>query len=483
LKHSIKKMRSSPKWVRQSIGQAGSFAFPIILGASALALYSGVKLNNPLVNLMLSFLLAGSIIAQQESLLALALHLSWSDAHKLLKKPVKKFRISWAVMAITGGAIGFTLAIFLVDNTFFGYLFVLIMVGAMIAFIFKNKDKTGGRAVPVLFILIFICMVATIPAFADDGGWQESGGTFDKWIMSEGALIAILLGLPPAVGMGLGILIGSAIAQGIVITGGQSITAGGITEEIKDTLEDVEEQDLKEGIEEDENLMPEDPAITGIMIASSNIDPILEDIRNFFVNYYEKHHSKKPTTPEEQERIEQLDEKARRTLRGNNKEKSLEETFFPGIFGDKEPPTPEELERNNQLYKTAREILEEGVFGSGGKLPETLMNIVGTDPTTKLIEQVKRERVDKSATQIIRMIRFFEKLNLEKIPGGDFSGVPDALCDSINYDARDLIDITGIYKYSSRAHEAYKEFIRIYKEEPNPDSLGDVKKFKEILQR
>jgi len=236
LKHSIKKMRSSPKWVRQSIGQAGSFAFPIILGTSALALYSGVKLNNPLVNLLLAFLLAGSIIAQQESLLALALHLSWSDAHKLLKKPVKKFKISWAVMVITGGAIGFTLAIFLVDSTFFVYLFVLIMVGAMIAFIFGNKDKTGGRAVPVLFILIFICMVATIPAFADDGGWKESGGTFDKWIVSEGALIAILLGLPPAMGMALGVLIGSTIAQGIVTTGGQSIAVGGITEGISESV-------------------------------------------------------------------------------------------------------------------------------------------------------------------------------------------------------------------------------------------------------
>ena len=229
LKHTIKKIKSSPKWVRQSIGQAGSFAFPIILGASVLALYSGIKLNNPLVNLQLAFLLTGAIIAQRDSLLALALRLSWSDAHHMLKNPVKKFKISWAVMAIIGGAIGFILAMFLADNTFFSYLVVFIIMGAIIALIFKKKDKTGGRAVPVLLIFICICIVAMIPAFADDGGWQESGGTFEEWIMSEGALIAISLGLPPAMGMWLGLLIGLSMAQGIVTIGGQSIAVGGDT--------------------------------------------------------------------------------------------------------------------------------------------------------------------------------------------------------------------------------------------------------------
>ena len=42
--------------------------------------------------------------------------------------------------------------------------------------------------------------------WADDGGWREAGGTFDSWLKSEGAIIAILVGISPALGAILGIL-------------------------------------------------------------------------------------------------------------------------------------------------------------------------------------------------------------------------------------------------------------------------------------
>ncbi|MCL7413993.1 MAG: hypothetical protein M8353_10340, partial [ANME-2 cluster archaeon] len=221
LTRTIKNIGTSPRWVRQSHKQAGPIALPIILGTSALGLYFGVKLNNPLVNLQLAFILSGGIIAQRESLLTLALNLFWSDTHRLLKKPKGKFNLPGAVMGITGTTLGFILAIFLAKSAFFGFLAIILLLGLMAAFMLKQKGMIGGRALPAIIILIYACIFILIPAFADDGGWQESGGTFDQWIASEGALIAISMGLSPAVGMGLGGLLGAAAAQGAFITGSE----------------------------------------------------------------------------------------------------------------------------------------------------------------------------------------------------------------------------------------------------------------------
>ncbi len=51
-------------------------------------------------------------------------------------------------------------------------------------------------------------LVPGIALQADDGGWRESGGTFTQWVKSEGAVKAVLQGLPPAIAAVLGTLLG-----------------------------------------------------------------------------------------------------------------------------------------------------------------------------------------------------------------------------------------------------------------------------------
>jgi len=47
----------------------------------------------------------------------------------------------------------------------------------------------------VLFLILFVAMT---PALADDGGWDEAGGTLQSWLTSQGAVQAMLQGLSPA---------------------------------------------------------------------------------------------------------------------------------------------------------------------------------------------------------------------------------------------------------------------------------------------
>jgi hypothetical protein len=57
---------------------------------------------------------------------------------------------------------------------------------------------TRPRVGALMLVLFLALSMLIVPALADDGGWQEAGGTLLSWLQSQGAVQAIVMGLPPA---------------------------------------------------------------------------------------------------------------------------------------------------------------------------------------------------------------------------------------------------------------------------------------------
>lgn len=89
--------------------------------------------------------------------------------------------------------------------------FILIVLGIVLL--------TRNKSIPkqlVFFVGFFFAVVAAnkmldVNLFADDGGWAEAGGTLGGWLTSQGAIPAVLSGLPPALGGVVGSYVSSIL--------------------------------------------------------------------------------------------------------------------------------------------------------------------------------------------------------------------------------------------------------------------------------
>jgi hypothetical protein len=214
MKKTLENIHSMPTWIRGSMKGAAGLALPILLVGGAAAMLISFLFNNALISLQLALIMAGAMVAQQQSLFVLALRLGWSDwNHSFKKDQYMQFNIAWAGAAITGATLGFFLSTVLPLGSSLGYILILLVLGFVAIQVMKQK---GSRSVGILLILFYTLALIFIPAFADDGGWSEAqyggGNPYLNWLNSQGAIIAILMGLPPAIGAAIGAGLGAAAA-------------------------------------------------------------------------------------------------------------------------------------------------------------------------------------------------------------------------------------------------------------------------------
>jgi hypothetical protein len=215
IKTTLENVHSLPAWVRGSIQGAAGLALPILLAGGAAALLISFLFNNALISLQLALIMAGALIAQQQSLFVQALQLGWSDWNRSFKKDQHQlqFNIAWAGVAITGATLGSFLSTYLQLGSSLGFILILLVLGLVAIQVMKQRES---RFVGILLILFYILVLIVLPAFADDGGWSEAqyggGNPYLNWLYSQGASIAILMGLPPAIGAAIGAALGAAAA-------------------------------------------------------------------------------------------------------------------------------------------------------------------------------------------------------------------------------------------------------------------------------
>ena len=211
----VENIRNTPPWVMSMKEKTGDISTVILIGGAGVSLIFAGYLSNFLVSFLLMLAIIGAFVARQESMLLLACRLAYSDIMRSLKKAegYTHIDIAFPTVALSGALGGFLLSIVI------GGSFLLKIMGVLLIGIsyykYKQNDGTKPNVVMPASILIIAFILLIVPVLADDGGWQESGASFDGWIGSEGAAIAVAMGIPAAIAAIIGILLGGATAGGV----------------------------------------------------------------------------------------------------------------------------------------------------------------------------------------------------------------------------------------------------------------------------
>jgi len=229
----VENIRQTPSWVLSMKDRTGTISTAILMGGVGAALILTGYISNFLVSLLLMLAIIGAFVARQESILLLACRLAYSDILRILKRAegFTSIDIAFPTVALSGALGGFLLSI-VIGGSFLLKIMGVAFIGVSYYMYNKQNDGTKPNVVMPVSILIIAFILLIVPVMADDGGWQESGGTLDGWIGSEGAAIAVGMGALPAIGAVIGILGGGATAGGV-----SSLT--GLTPDGSDTTPDV----------------------------------------------------------------------------------------------------------------------------------------------------------------------------------------------------------------------------------------------------
>lgn len=201
-----------PQTVHSASGAAGTWGpLSVWLGASiALAIIS--LLNNFLLGLELAIFAMGALIDPRD-IVRFILQLSWSDFQRLFQKtaPRKSLAPAWQNTILSGMVIGFLAGalILIIPIFYIRWVVTLVVVGITLFAWFNQKGKPAAGISALLFLVFLGAAVSVSPAFADDGGWIEAGGTLGGWLSSPGAFPTLIAGVPAALGFIFGSLIGN----------------------------------------------------------------------------------------------------------------------------------------------------------------------------------------------------------------------------------------------------------------------------------
>lgn len=88
---------------------------------------------------------------------------------------------------------------------------VFLVIGIFLLFKMGNLKKSSAKNFIILFFSYCFYKASNIMVSADDGGWQEAGGTFKGWINSPGATGAVTSSFIPVAGVIIGLTIDQII--------------------------------------------------------------------------------------------------------------------------------------------------------------------------------------------------------------------------------------------------------------------------------
>jgi hypothetical protein len=181
----------------------------------ALGLAWATFLDNRVAAILSGLALVSSATLRERSVGVLALHLAARDARRLAGAALPldpRAPQGWSsppriAMGFALAAVGSLVGALDPFAPWCGSLFFVagLVLAAVLFF--------TGRTAATMGTLLALFVLGARGALADDGGWVESGGTFTSWIASEGALIAAWLGVPPAIGVAIGQLVGTQAAS------------------------------------------------------------------------------------------------------------------------------------------------------------------------------------------------------------------------------------------------------------------------------
>lgn len=197
----------APKRVVQSFTnkQGHVMKFFLILTSILLVLSDQVIKNEAIAYTLIIGAVMGLVVYKSD-LSYLVLRLGYQDFARFFKLKNKGFKdiyFDGYQVAVVGAMLLYVVlpkkALFI-----YGTVFVLIL---LIFYKQLMQLKNKSKVVSFFALLTFnVGVMALFKVYADDGGVEEAGG-FIEWITSPGAFTAVTIGMPPAIGAGLGGLI------------------------------------------------------------------------------------------------------------------------------------------------------------------------------------------------------------------------------------------------------------------------------------
>ncbi|MGI5880839.1 MAG: zinc-ribbon domain-containing protein [Syntrophomonadaceae bacterium] len=201
-----------PQEMTAYVKEAGRDGMILFLAGVGLALIiSGVM--SDIGNIFLAAGVVGLFASPVGRVIALLLQTAWTTIMSQFApnqtKVIAKFGIVSAYLSIVGSALGFALAAILPVGPLIGFLLVVVL--AVMTYN-NNKPSTGQTSALILIVAAGIVLLRAKGVLADDGGWQEAGGTLSSWAGSEGSIRAVLHGIGPSMGAAVGPALSSSLS-------------------------------------------------------------------------------------------------------------------------------------------------------------------------------------------------------------------------------------------------------------------------------
>lgn len=148
-----------------------------------------------------------AIVTFKADLSYLFIRLGYQDIRRLFKRKTIKFNDMYFDGFQLSIILAMLLYILLPYRPISIYLFTLLAIGSLFYKKFGKSNKLTEKIMMLGILGLNLSILFVSKAYADDGGVYEAGG-FIPWITSPGAFTAVTLGLPPAIGAGVGGVIG-----------------------------------------------------------------------------------------------------------------------------------------------------------------------------------------------------------------------------------------------------------------------------------
>ena len=184
--------------------------FAGLTGIILLANYFLIKNNMLAITLAIGAFF--SIIAYKYSLGYLVLALGHSDINRIRKKEASPFDERVYDILHLSMISGMLLYVLLPKQPISIYITIALLL-VVVFFEQILKLRKNKVATFLFFLSINILCITALKVFADDGGVAEAGGIL-MWFGSTGSGIAVLIGLPPAIGSALGVILGIVTNSG-----------------------------------------------------------------------------------------------------------------------------------------------------------------------------------------------------------------------------------------------------------------------------
>ena len=214
----VNQIITTPKYIFNTIKKGGNIEKIVTSLSCAVALFISIRFGNKYLNLVTGSVLYMALQSWRRNFLFIIFKYIWSDIQRWFFSKNKKIEINYNVgaSAYSGITLGFFIA-----GIFGNYAIVVnMLVIGLVAFVVylmsdKNKKPTATMMMIICGSMVLHFFSNEYVVFADDGGYQEAGGSLLSWIQSQGASIAILMGLFP----GLAAILSSLLSSlGLEIT-------------------------------------------------------------------------------------------------------------------------------------------------------------------------------------------------------------------------------------------------------------------------